>query len=177
MYQSLNSTGLFLINSIFDLYLMVLCVRLILAYSRANYFNPITRFIIIMTQPVIAPLRRYIPNYHGIEYSTLTFIIALAMIKYLIISALFFSIPSAGILFVGAMLSSLKLILSIFFYAILFGAILSFLTPSSTPLSEVLSQIASPILRPFQKLIPPVGGFDISPIPALLILQVLMRAL
>src|SRR5580693_7808620 len=102
MYQSLNNTGLFLINSIFDLYLMVLCVRLILAYSRANYFNPITRFVITVTQPIIAPLRRYIPNYHGIEYATLFFILILSIIKYLIISALFFSIPSMGILLVNA---------------------------------------------------------------------------
>lgn len=177
MYQSLNNTGIFLINSIFDLYLMVLCVRLILAYSRANYFNPITRFVITMTQPVIAPLRRYIPNYHGIEYSTLFFILILATIKYLIISALFFSIPSVGLLLVSAVFSSIKLILSVFFYSILFGAILSFLTPGETPLSQVLSQLSAPILRPFQRLIPPVGGFDLSPIPALLILQVLIRAL
>ncbi len=177
MYQSLNNTGIFLISSIFDLYLMVLCVRLILAYARANYFNPITRFVITMTQPVIAPLRRYIPTYHGIEYATLFFIIMLATLKYLIISSLFFSIPGIGLLFVSAVLSSIKLMLSIFFYSILFGAILSFLTPGETPLSQVLSQLSAPILRPFQRLIPPVGGFDLSPIPALLILQVLMRAL
>ncbi len=177
MYQSLNNASLFLINSLFDLYLMVLCVRLILAYSRANYFNPITRFIIILTQPVIQPLRRYIPNYHGIEYSTLVFILVLATLKYLIISALFFSVPSMGLLLISAVFSSCKLMLNIFFYAILFGAILSFLTPGETPLSQVLSQLSAPILRPLQRLIPPVGGFDLSPIPALLILQVLIRAL
>lgn len=177
MYQSLNNTGIFLINSIFDLYLMVLCVRLILAYSRANYFNPIIRLVITITQPVIAPLRRYIPNYNGIEFSTLLFMVILATVKYLLISALFFTPPSLGLLFIGAIFSCVKLILSIFFYSILFGAILSFLTPGETPLSQVLSQLSSPILRPLQRLIPPVGGFDLSPIPALLVLQIFMRIL
>ncbi len=168
---------MFIINSLFDLYLMVLCIRLILAYSHANYFNPITRLIITLTQPIIAPLRHYIPNYRGIECSTLLFIILLATIKYLIISALFFSIPSAGILLISGLLSAIKLILTIFFYSILIGAILSFLTPGDTALSQLLSQLSAPILRPLQRLIPPISGFDLSPIPALLILQMLMRVL
>lgn len=177
MYQSLNNTGIFLISSLFDLYLMVLCIRLILAYSRANYFNPIVRFIITMTQPIIAPLRRYIPNHNGIEFSTLLFMVVLATIKYLMISALFFTVPNIGLLFVGAIFNCIKLILNTFFYSILFGAILSFLTPGETPLSQVLSQLSAPILRPLQRLIPPIAGFDLSPIPALLMLQIFIRVL
>ncbi|MDA8562107.1 YggT family protein [Gammaproteobacteria bacterium] len=175
MYQSLNNTGFFLINSIFDLYLMILCVRLILAYSKANYFNPITRFIIVLTQPVIAPVRQYIPNYKRLETSTLLFMLALSILKIAIISYLFSNIPSVQILIIAGFLECVKLILNTLFYSILIAAILSFFSPQETPLTQILSQITSPILRPFQRLIPPVSGFDLSPIPVLLLLQILIR--
>lgn len=177
MSESLNSAGIFLINTLFDLYLLVLCVRLILAWSRANYFNPITRFIIQITQPIISPLRRFIPTYAGIEFATLLCIIGLEILKLILITSLFSNLPDVSVLLLVAVLSSIKLILATFFYAILIGAIMSFLTPGNTPLTQVISQIASPILHPLRRFIPPIGGFDITPIPALIILRLCIMLL
>lgn len=177
MVQTFNEIGIFIVDSLFDMYLMVLAVRLILAYSRANYFNPITRFIITVTQPIIVPLRRFIPNYRNIECSTLIFIIVFAMLKYLILGVLFYTTPSIEILFLGALFNCIKMILNVFFYAILFGSLLSLVTTSETPFTQVLSQLSAPILRPLQKILPSVGSIDWSPIPALLILQVCIRLL
>jgi len=177
MISSLNNTGAFLINTIFDLYLMVLAARLILAFSKANYFNPITRFVITLTQPIINPIRRVIPNYDGIEFSTLLVILVLQLIKFSLIGAMFITMPAFDSLLIISITSSIKLILTLLFYSIMISAIMSLLTPNQTPFTQVLYELSSPFLRPFQRMIPPVGGFDISPIPALLILQIFIRVL
>lgn len=174
MPASLNNAILFLINTVFDLYLFVLCIRLILAWSRADYFNPITRTIIQLTQPIIAPLRRLIPNYARIEFSTLTFIIFLEIIKIYILSLLLMADASITIIMIMALQSVIKLILNTFFYAIILHVILSWVRPGYSPLGQVLIQLSSPILRPCQRLIPPIGGLDFSPVLALIILQFLI---
>lgn len=174
MTGSLNNALMFLISTLFDMYLFILCVRLILAWSRANYFNPITQFIIKITQPLVGPLRRVIPNVLGIEFSTLLLIFMLEMVKYSLLSLVVMGMPDVLTLLALGAAYTIKLILTTFFYAILFQALLSWFQPSYSPMSQLLAQMTSPILRPIQRIIPPISGFDISPIPALIILQLLI---
>lgn len=174
MSGSISDAALFLITTLFDLYLFVLGARLLLAWVRADYFNPITRFIIRMTDPVITPLRRYIPNRRNLEISTLVFILFLEIIKLSLVSLLFDSMPPVTTLLLLTVASTIKLILSTFFYAILFYAILSWVQPGYSPVGQLLSQLSSPILRPLQRAIPPVAGFDLTPLFALILLQFAM---
>jgi YggT family protein len=174
MPGSLNNALLFLINSIFDLYLFILAVRLILAWSRADYFNPITRVVIQVTQPVIAPLRRVIPNYARIEFSTLVFMIFLEIVKISVISLLVMGGAPVVAVIITALVEFTRLILNTFFYAILVHVIMSWVSPGYSPLGQVLTQLSSPILRPCQRLIPPLGGLDLSPVIAMLGLQFVM---
>ena len=173
--SGLNNAGLYLITTLFDLYLIVLAVRLILAWMRANYFNPITRFIISITQPIVAPVRRFLPTYKGFEFATLFWMIIVELIKITMISVLFLGPLNFTVLLLIALLGAIKMILNVFFYSILIGAIMSFLSPGHTPLTEILNLIGAPILRPLRRIIPPIGGMDITPIPAMIILQVLIR--
>ncbi len=174
MSESLNNAGLFLVNIVFDLYLFVLCGRLLLAWVRADYFNPLTRFIIKLTDPIITRLRRILPNHRNLEISTLVFILFLEIIKLLLLSLLLDTMPDITTLLFLTTLSVLKLILSTFFYAILLYAILSWIQPGYSPVAQILSQLSSPILRPLQRAIPPVAGFDLTPLFALILLQLIM---
>ncbi len=171
MSNHFTEAGLFLIKTVFELYLLVLMIRLILAYVQANYFNPITRFIVKLTQPLVHPLRRLIPNYRRIEFSTLVLIIIFELIKISLLLTITIGLPDGLILISLAFTETLKLLLQTFFYAILLQALMSWFQPGETPATQLLRQVSSPILYPLQRLIPPVGGFDISPIPALLLLQ------
>lgn len=175
MTNSLNTAALFLINTLFDLYLVVLMARMILAWVHADYYNPITQVIIKLTQPVISPLRRALPNFKGIELSTLIVILSLEVIKFFLIGLVTFGLPSNFFgLFILAGADTIKLLLNTFFYAIVLLAILSWVQQGYSPVARVLMQMASPIMRPFQRLIPPIGGFDLSPIPAMIFLQLLI---
>lgn len=173
--NSLTTAGLYLINALFDLYLFALSFRLILAFERANYFNPITRFIITITQPIVGVLRKIFPTIAGIELSTLFLIIILEVIKFVLISFIMLGgIANPAMLVILALSDGLKLILNIFFFAILLQAILSWIQIAPSPVSQVLNQLSAPIMRPLRAIIPPVGGVDITPIPALIILQLLI---
>lgn len=174
MPGSLNNALLFLINTLFDLYLFILCARFILAWSRADYFNPITRIIIQMTQPIIAPLRRIIPNMGRMEFSTLVFIIFLEIVKIFLLIWLMIGSASLLAILLAALENTIKLFLNTFFYAIIVFVIMSWVSPGPSPLRQVLTQLSSPILRPCQRFIPPIGGLDISPIFALIVLQFFM---
>lgn len=173
MAASINTALLFLVNTFFSLYLFVLIVRLILVYVGANYFDPLTQFIVKLTNFIVKPLRRLLPNYRGIELSTLLLIVFLELIKFSLISVL-----NMGFMpnFMGILLLSFadasKCIIQIFTYAIILQAILSWVQPY-TPLNRSLMQVTSPIMRPVQRIIPLVGGIDISPIFALIMLQLL----
>ena len=164
---------LFLVNTLFDIYLFILIVRVILGYVRSDYFNPITQFVVRMTDFIVKPLRRIIPNFHGVELSSVLLIILLELIKFLLISALTFGLPNIGGLIILAFGDMLAMFIRVFIYAIILQAIISWVQPQS-PINYTLYQFTSPIMRPFQRLIPPIGGFDISPIPAIIVLQLLI---
>ena len=148
-------------------------VRLVLVYVGANYFDPITQFVVRCTDFIVKPLRRYVRNFRGIEISTLIIIFALEIIKFLFIALLSFGIPNILGLFILGIGDALKLLIQTFFYAILLQAILSWVQPGS-PVNRILMQYTSPIMRPIHRLVPPIGGLDISPIPAMILLQLMI---
>lgn len=173
MSETIRAAFLFLISTVFDLFLFVLIIRLILAWVRANYYQPITQFVVKCTDFLVQPLRKVVPNYKQLETATLILIFLVEIIKFSLISLLTLGLFRLNGLFILAFADVLKLIIQVFFYGIIAQAILSWFMPYS-PYQATLTQFTSPIMRPFQRLVPPVGGFDISPIPALIILQLLI---
>src|SRR3990167_5696895 len=95
---------LFLVTTLFDLYLFVLVVRVLLVLAGANYYDPITQFVVKCTDFAVKPLRRLIPNVRGIEVATIVLIFALELIKYILIASInigAFSIPGLAIIAVA----------------------------------------------------------------------------
>lgn len=175
MLNPMQNAELFLINVCFDLFLILLSVRVILCWVRADYFNPISQFVVKFTQPVINPLRRILPTYANIEFSSIVLIIVLDSFKFFLLGSIAIGLPRnlIGIILLS-LADTIKLFLNTFFFAILLQAILSWIQQGYSPVAQLLYQITSPIMRPIQRIVPPVGGFDISPIPALILLQLII---
>lgn len=172
MSDPVMQSFIFLISTIFDLFLLILSIRLLLVWGRVNYFNPLVQFITKFTDFIVKPIRRIVPNIGRLETASLLLIVVLCAIKYsfiLIISAGYFNPLGLIILTSG---NVLKLIIDIFFYAILLQAILSWIQPYS-PISYTLNQLTAPMLQPIQRVMPPISGIDISPLFALILLQFL----
>lgn len=173
--SALNNAGTFLIDVLFDLYIFILLIRIILAYIRADYFNPATQFFIRLTQPIVGPLRRLIPNYKSIELSSLVLVFTLELIKFFLLASLSLpNFPNIAGLLILAFADLIRSFVNIFFYAILIQAILSWVQQGYSPLADLLAKITAPVMRPFHRLIPPIGGIDISPIPAMIFLQLII---
>lgn len=176
MAGTLNNAFLFLVNTLFNVYLFILCIRLILAWVGADYHEPLTQFIVRFTNFIVKPLRRYVPNFRDLETSTLILILAIEAIKFFFLAILSFGLPNIFGLLIFAFADTLRLFITTFFYAILLQAIISWIQPQS-PINYVLTKFCSPVLRPLQRIIPPINGFDITPIPAFIILQLLIIVL
>jgi len=171
--NAFNSALLFLISTLFDLYLCILIIRLILVWARTDYYHPFTKFIVTLTQFLVNPLRRILPNIGRFETASFVLIFVLEILKFLLISLLSIGTPNFIGLPILAVADMIKLVLNTFFYAILLQVILSWVQPFS-PLNSILNRVTSPIMYPIQRVVPPVAGIDISPIPALILLQLLI---
>ncbi len=172
MSDTLRGILLFLIETLFDIYIFVLIIRIILSWVNADYHHPLTQFVVKCTNFLIKPLRNMIPNYRDIEVSSLVVIMILETIKYILLGLVSFGFPNIFGLIILVLTDMLKMFILTFFYAILLQAIISWVYPGS-PANVVLQKFTAPVLRPFQRLIPLIHGFDISPIPALIILQLI----
>lgn len=172
--NTLDSAMLFLVSTVFDLFLLILALRIVLVGVRADYYNPLSQIIVKLTKWFINPLRKIIPNVAHIELSTLLVFFVIELIKFFIICLLTAGIAHVDGLIILALADGIKLFINIFFYAILIMAILSWVHSGYSPIMQTLMQITTPIIRPFRRIIPPISGFDVAPIPAMITLQLLV---
>lgn len=154
----------FLISTLFDLYIMVVLLRIWLQAARADFYNPFSQFIVKATQPVIAPLRRVIPSVGKIDLATVLFAFLLCVLKFvsLMLIASGGSVAfSADFLFLG-LLSLVKAAGGLLFWVLLIRAILSWVSQGRSPIEYVFHQLTEPMLAPIRRIIPAMGGFDLS---------------
>ncbi len=160
----------FLIDILFQLYATVLLLRVLLQWARADFYNPISQFIVKITNPLVKPLRRLIPGFWGIDLATVLLVIVVLAIKTMIV---FQTVNPLAITLVP-LGQTLILVLTIFLYAIIIQAILSWVNPDPyNPAVSLLHSLTHPVLKHFQRLIPPISGMDISPIFAIIVLMFL----
>ncbi len=166
---------IFLIQTLFNLYLTVLLVRLMLQAVHADYFNPISQAIVRLTDPVLRPIRRLLPNRGRMDWGNLLFMFVLQMVKLVLLLALIGQPFSLAPLVLQAVVELVRLAFNTLFFAIIIRAVFSFVDPyGQHPLARVLGQITEPVLGPARRLIPPIGGLDLSPLVVLIAMQLLM---
>ncbi len=162
----------FLVDTLFNLYLMVVILRLWLQFARADFYNPFSQFVVKATQPIVAPMRRVIPSMG--RFDTATFVLALivACAKITTIGLLFSSasINPIAVLVIGAF-TLLKQFLSLIFWMLILRAILSWVSQGGNPFEQVIAQLTEPMLAPIRRIIPPIGGLDLSVLVAIIALQ------
>ena len=170
----------FVIQTLFGLYLFAVLLRLLLQIARADFYNPLSQFIVKITNPPLKPLRRIIPGVLGVDMAS----VALAIIVQFVALVLIFVIngyPLASFIAnmaVWAILGVLSTIADIYFFAMLISVVLSWIAPMSYhPAAVLVRQLCEPVFEPFRKLIPPIGGLDISAIFAFIALGVVQQVI
>ena len=163
----------FLISTVFDLYIMVVLLRIWLQAARADFYNPFSQFIIKATQPVVAPLRRMIPSIGSIDLATLLFAYVLCVVKFVSIIMIASSgnaVLDLSFLFLG-LLSLIKAAGGLLFWVLLLRAILSWVSQGRSPIEYVFNQLTEPMLAPIRNRLPAMGGFDLSVLVLFIALQ------
>lgn len=155
----------FLIDLLFQLYATALLIRVLLQWVRADFYNPVSQFIVKITDPVVKPTRRIIPGYAGIDLATLLLAVLVLTVKtilvYQTLNPLAIALVTSG--------HTLLLVINVFLYSIIIQAVLSWVNPDPyNPVVSLLNSLTDPILKHFKKLIPPMGGVDLSSLFAII---------
>lgn len=172
----LNTAAIYILQTLGSLYLLIVLLRFILQLVRADFYNPLSQFIVRATKPLLNPLRRIIPGFGGIDLASLV----LAILIQLVLMILILMLMGYGVggfimqLLIWSIIAVTSLFLKVFFFALIISVILSRVAPGSyNPGAQLVNQICEPLLMPFRKLLPNLGGLDLSPIFAFLALKLI----
>lgn len=167
----------FVVRTLLGLYAAVVLLRFLLQLTRADFYNPLSQLVVKVTTPVLRPLRRLIPGYAGMDLAALVLAWLVKSLELFIVALLaapHFSPFGAPAWALPALVS---LTIDIFVFSVIIRAILSWLNPDPYhPAARVLDNLTEPVMRPARRLLPPVGGLDLSPVLVLVGL-VLLRML
>ncbi|WP_137819307.1 YggT family protein [Pseudomonas sp. 2FG] len=169
---------IYIIQTLGSLYLLIVLLRFILQLVRADFYNPLSQFIVRATQPLLKPLRRIIPGFGGLDMASLV----LAILVQLLLLIVTLVLMGYGIgdyllqLLVWSVISVTSLLLKVFFFALIVSVILSWVAQGShNPGAQLVNQICEPMLMPIRRILPSMGGLDISPIFAFIALNLIDR--
>ncbi len=163
---------IFIIKTIAQLYLLVLLLRFWLPLLRADFRNPLAQGILRITSPLVVPLRRLLPSIGRIDTATIVVAFAIQYLTFLVVLAMAGHVVATIPVLITTLIELGILTLNMFFFVILIKIILSWVAPNThNYATALLGTMAEPILRPFRRVIPPMGAFDVSPIFAIIMLQ------
>lgn len=168
-----------LLSTFFYLYIFIVFLRFLFQLIRADFHNPVSQFILKATDPILIPIRRVIPAWKQVDSASLVLIILLKILELCLKDLFQFgSIVSFYGIFAYSVMGLTKMLLNFYLFAIFGQIILSWLAPhNNNPIISILYQITEPVMAPARKLLPPMGGLDLSPIIVILGLQVLQLLL
>ena len=174
--NGLSTAAVYVIQTLGSLYLLIVLLRFVLQLVRADFYNPLSQFIVRATSPLLMPLRRVIPGFGGIDLASLVLAILVQLLLMIVTLALLGFGFGGNLLqlLVWSLIGVTSLFLKIFFFALIVSVILSWVAPGShNPAAQLVHQICEPLLAPIRRFLPNLGGLDISPIFAFIALNLL----
>lgn len=178
----LNNALLFLLQSLFGLLTLVFLLRFYFQLTKVSFQQQAAQVIVTLTNFAVKPLRRVIPSLGKFDLSTL--LLAYISQWILAVSSLWlkgFPLLLAGsniwwIVFVIALLGVISMSITIFMYAVLIQAILSWINPY-TPVAPLLNNLTFPVLNFLRRFIPTAGGLDLTPLIFIIAAQLLLTTI
>ena len=165
----LAQPAIFLVKVLFGLYATLVVLRFLLQLVRADFYNPLSQFIVKATRPLLNPLRRIIPGVSGIDIASLVlawFVITLEQLAILALADTGFQPAGAALLAIPELIT---LFINVFLFAILIQVIISWINPGSyNPAIGLIHSLTEPLLGPVRRRMPSMGGLDLSPMVVML---------
>lgn len=168
----------FLIDFVFNIYLMVVLLRLWLQFARADFYNPFSQFVVKATQPIVAPMRRILPSIGRLDTATFVLALIVAGLKIVTLNVV---LGGSGLNIMSVVILSfvivIKEILTLVMYVLILRAIMSWVSQGNNPMELVLSQLTEPMLAPIRKRMPEMGGLDLSMMVVIVLLLFIQKLL
>ena len=163
MTANFANASVFLVQTFFGLYLILVLVRFLMQVSRADYYNPICQVVVRLTDPAIKPFNKVLPRILGIDFATLIVALLIQVVAISLVMLLTDNLIFHPTYIGWAMVGLASMILDIYFFALIAMVIASWIAPySNHPAMSLIIQLTDPICKPARKLLPPMGGLDFS---------------
>ncbi len=170
--------ALFLINTLFSIYISLVMIRFLLALFRADFYNPISQTIVRFTNPPLVFLRRFIPPIGKFDTSAIVLMIVLQLVELWLITLIVGQSAPLIALLVAAIFKLIRLSIWIFIIALIVQALISWINPGmyqmQNPIAAILSSLTAPLLKPIRRMLPRTGMIDFSPMLAIMLLYILL---
>lgn len=161
-----------ILDTVFSIYIGAVMLRFLLQWVRADFRNPISKFLIAITHPLLKILRRFIPAIGNIDTASIVLMLALQILSIGGMVVLQGASISIGALILTAFAQLISLLLNVLFYAIFARALLSWFQQGSyNDISRLLFSLTEPTLKICRAMLPNFGGLDLSVIIAILGIQ------
>jgi YggT family protein len=173
MTAVLQQTLMFIVQFVFGLYSFVIVMRLWLRLIGIDHGHPMVLSIAKATNPIVNKLQKYIPSFGQLEIASVVLLVVVTLVKLLLVSFISGHIPQPGGLVVWTLISAIEVGLDAIFYMMIMMALLSWIPSAQPAMYSLLTQITSPLLAPIRRMVPLLGGMDLSPVIILVVVQVL----
>ena len=173
----LNQAIAFVIETIFNIFILTALVRFWMQALRAPARNPLAQFTMALTDFAVKPMRRLLPGFFKLDVASLAVawiaeVVLLAILSLLQGVEIVNGAALSVILFL-ALVKLVRLTVYIIMGAVLLQALLSWVNPYH-PVAPFFDALTRPFLKPFQKAVPPIGGVDITPVLVLIACQLVL---
>lgn len=151
------------------LYLAALlaAIRFLLQAAHVDAYNPVTQYVIRVTNPVLSPMRALLPSGDRVDMASLVAVWLLQIAQLALIRE-----PAIGLLLFGGLVQAIDLFANLYFFALIIVVVMSFVAPATGhPAAVILRQLTEPLLAPVRRVVPPVGGLDFSVLVVLFVLM------
>lgn len=177
--NAMNEVTIYLLQTALGFYLLIMLMRFILQLVLADFYNPVSQFLVRTTNPLVLPLRRIMPARGRLDPASLLLAVLLQLLGIIAILSLNgASLPGVSLMLAWAFIGILGLLVKIYFFALLAMIILSWVAPgSANPAVYLLHQITEPVMGPVRRMLPAMGGIDFSPIVLFILINVIQIVL
>jgi YggT family protein len=170
----------FIIQIVFSLFGIALILRAWIYAIRLHPFNPYSQTVFRITDWLVRPIRRVLPSSNKIDWPSLLACWLTALVSLLLMVVIFVGLPTALQALLPSCLAALftvaKWAFNVILWVTLIQAILSWVNPLA-PIMPVLQTLTAPLLDPIRRILPNLGGLDLSPLVLLVLAQLCMMVL
>jgi len=168
----------YILDTLLALVVGTFLLRLLLQYIRTDFRNPLSQAILRLTSPVVVPLRRVLPPIGRLDTASAVAMLVAEVLKLASHNLLQGQFATPAILGVDAFVDLANTTLWLYLGAIFVYALLSWLDQGGyNPGARLLADLTAPLLRPLRRILPLIGGLDLSPFAAILLLRLLQMVL